>query len=174
MEAPVRSAAALAEAFDAAFARPPASDRPDTEGFLALRLGDDPFAVRVSDIAALHADRRIVPMPSAEPTMLGVAAFRGRIAPVYDLAALLGYPAKGAPRWVLLAREDVALAAASFEGQLSVAAADVLPAAEHLSARPHVRGAVRHGGLIRPIADVASVIEEIRNRVSLARTTKGG
>ena len=98
METPVLSAAALAEAFDAAFARPPASGRADTQSFLALRLGDDAFAVRVGDIAALHADRRIVPMPSAEPTLLGVAAVRGRIAPVYDLAALLGYPANGAPR----------------------------------------------------------------------------
>ena len=56
-------------------------------------MGGDPHALRINDIAGLYADMKITPCPSPVPAVARSSpAFRGEVVPVYDLAALLGYP----------------------------------------------------------------------------------
>jgi chemotaxis signal transduction protein len=168
------TAARLAEAFDREFATVPALDEARRETFLAIRLGDAPYAVRTAEIAGLVTDRRVVPLPSSEPSLLGVASFRGRVVPVYDLAALLGHAARGAGRWLLLVDGgEAALSITMFEAQLSLAAGERMVAAQALASRPHLSGAVEAGGIVRPVADLPSVMNEIRKRAQAARSTKG-
>ena len=169
-----RTAADLRREFDLGFAAPPAAEPAQHERFLAVRIGGDPYVIRLAEIGGIYAGRHIAPMPSTLPALLGVAGFRGQIAPVYDLAALLGYPARAGPRWLVLTRSSdaVALGFDAFDAQWVVPAQDVVATSASASARPHVRDAVRANGELRPVAHLASVLDEIRKQVKAALSIK--
>lgn len=169
-----RTAADLRREFDHGFALKPAAELEQFERFLAVRIAGDPYAIRTAGIGGLFAHRRIVPLLSPLPAFLGMAGFRGQIAPVYDLAALLGYPVSVAPRWLVLAssREPVALAFEAFEGQWLVSPQDVVSDSGDGGARLHVRGAMRANGGMRPIAHLPSVLDEIRKQVGATQSIK--
>ncbi len=97
-------AAALRAAFDAAFAAAPPAPPVATDAYLRVRIGGEPYAVALAEVAALHVDLHVVPVPSPAPELLGVAVVRAAIAPIYDLRRALGAPATTPPRWVLMAR----------------------------------------------------------------------
>jgi chemotaxis signal transduction protein len=108
--------------------------------------------------------------------MLGIAAFRGVLAPVFDLRFLLGHSHGPTPRWVVLTGtpDPVALAFDLFEAQLRVPRADVFsetPELERLRPR-HVRGAVRTADVVRPLIHIASVIETVTRRVCSVSASK--
>lgn len=112
--------AALRGDFDAAFAKAPAETAAPAEGLLAIRVQAEPFAVPVAQVAGLCADRLVVPLPTPVRELLGLVCLRGRVVPVYDLAALLlGGSPRPPPRWMLLVRGRAALGLAFdvFEGQ---------------------------------------------------------
>jgi len=145
------TATELRRSFDQAFAEAPRVADATAEDILAIRLGGNPYALRLSDIAGLHCDRKVVPVPSPVPALLGVASLRGVIAPIYDLGALLGYAPVTGPRWFALARGDkaIGLAFAIFEAHLR------LPRASFSD------GAVQAAGVVRRIIHMASVLEAI-------------
>jgi purine-binding chemotaxis protein CheW len=121
------SAARLKAAFDATFAAPIEESRAESIDLLALRLAGDPFAVRLRETAGLFADHKITAVPSPLPELRGLAGVRGTLLPVYDLAALLGYPLTERPRWLLAARgAPVCFAFDVFDGQLRVDAAELV------------------------------------------------
>ncbi|MGE0431772.1 MAG: hypothetical protein AB7K09_06000 [Planctomycetota bacterium] len=66
--------------FDAAFAEPlpPPPDRSDSRGLLVVRIGQSHVALRVTDVAGLHADVRIVPIPG-RPDVAGLAGVAERL-----------------------------------------------------------------------------------------------
>jgi chemotaxis signal transduction protein len=109
-------AAELRDAFDRGFAQPPAGPAQAYTDRLRIRVGGAPYALPVAEIASLHVDLRIEPVPSGAATLLGVATIRSAIVAVHDLRALLGITGGGAPRWVVLARDAVAFAFDSFDG----------------------------------------------------------
>lgn len=162
--------------FDATFVRPNSSEIVETERIIIVGLAGDPYAIRMAQIRELHADHRIIPLPSSIPQLLGVASFRGQIAPVYDLTALLNYPRREAPRWLVLARADQSLALAfdSFQVQLSVLPHEMVlsedsPRGEAI--RPHLRGAlVAQGAPNCPILHLPSVLEDIKQRVAATQS----
>ena len=128
--APITARAAeLRDGFDASFAAAPAVARTPTAGLLAVRIGVTPAALRLTDVAGLHADTAITPLPMAPPELLGLAGFRGTVVPVYDLGTLLGAPGTGRPRWCVVAagRPPVAFAFHHFDGYLEVPAEAVDP-----------------------------------------------
>src|SRR6185312_2949550 len=115
---------ALRHAFDEAFRRAAHELADDRARLLRLRVGGDAYAFRLDEIASFAAARRIVPLASAVPGLLGLAGLRGTLVPVYSLAALLGRAADDeAPRWFVLCggAEPVALAFARFEGYVETA-----------------------------------------------------
>ncbi len=159
-------ASALRAEFDGAFAAPAAARAPDEVALLALRVGAEPFAVRVLDVAGLFAARKIVHVPTRRPELLGIMGLRGAVVPVYGLAQLLGRRAPDdAPRWVLLAggEERVALAFAELQGHVLAPAGD-LDAAAEAEGMGHVREVVRLGGVARPVLDVRSLVRAATRR----------
>jgi chemotaxis signal transduction protein len=110
----------LREAFDRSFVEPTQPNLIETEDLLAIRVNDRPYAVRLSTIASLAADRPITALPGAPPRLLGVAALRGVVVPVYDLADLLGLSRSTPPRWTILtaAEPPMALAFDGVDGHL--------------------------------------------------------
>lgn len=165
----------LRRAFDAGFAEAPAPRRRGDEGYLAIRVGDRPYAVRVRDIAGLFADRPIVPVPSDAPALLGVAAFRGVMAPVYDLRVALSRPAGGVPAWLVLvhAPEPVALAFDLFEEHFTPDddAFVGAPAAAGGDGSPMAR-IVRGAGEPRPIIDPRALIAKLAPRTTASAPRK--
>lgn len=156
-----RRAAELRQEFDRGFAEParPAAER--TSDFLAIRIGGEACALRLAEIASLHADKQITPLPESDAALLGIAGFRGVILPVYSLPGLLGRPAAGALRWlVVAAATPLALGFDGFEGHLRVAPDAVLPQQgtdPRFAAREHVRA----GATIRPVIDLAALLAAI-------------
>jgi len=153
------------EEFDQAFARARAPAAAALEDLLALRVGSDPLALRLSEIESVHANRTIVPLPSAAPELLGIAGLRNTLASIYDLRVLLGYPAGPPPRWFALARgaQPVGFAFEQFEGHVRLPRERVLASSGAAPTRRHVAGVVDTGEP-RSILDVASLLEVIARR----------
>jgi len=158
-----RQAAALKRDFDRGFAearRPPA---PQSFDLLAVRLAGDPWAIPLSEISGLHAAKKITPVPSRTPALLGIAGFRGELVPAYDLAALIGRSAPATPRWLVLAADRrVALAFADLDGHLRAEAGDILPQGPESAA--WTRGFFRAGAAILPILHLAALLGGLRPR----------
>lgn len=163
MKAQIADAAALRRAFDRSFAAPRATVRQAAESLLAIQIGGEPYAVHVSALAGLHADRCVVPAPSPSPDLLGLVGLRGTIAPVYDLRRLLGQPAGPAPRWLFLlraGREDlVGFAFDRLDTHFQAAAADIVAATD--SGARHVAGVVRTAEGALPLLDTVSLVAAI-------------
>lgn len=117
---PVQSgsrAAKMRAEFDAAFSRPPIDSQIELTDVLALRIGDEPCVLRLSDIAEVIAHPALTPVPTEVPALIGLTARRGSPVAAYDLALLLGR-APVAPRWLVLAAAEpgVGLAFEHFDG----------------------------------------------------------
>jgi purine-binding chemotaxis protein CheW len=137
---------------------------------LAIRVAGDPYGVPLGDVAGLYVDRTVVAIPSKNPALLGVAGFRGTVAPVYDLRALLGYPpsedaSSARLRWLLLigGGEPISVAFEQFETQLRVAP-DAISTADEGKAGM-TRGTVRGDGIERPVLS----LEYLKARVAAPR-----
>jgi chemotaxis signal transduction protein len=101
----------LRREFDASFAV--ASDREEiaVEDFLLLRVVEHRYAVRLREISGIAKSRSLTRVPSSTRELLGVAAVRGELFPVFALAGLLEHrESAGAPSWLLLSGKDEPLA----------------------------------------------------------------
>jgi chemotaxis signal transduction protein len=163
------TAAALRKLFDESFAAAAASTTERLENLIAIRVGADPYALRLSEIAGLHAGRKIVSVPSPVAQLLGIVGLRGMMLPVYDLAALLRYPSAPSPRWMVVTggSQPVGFAFETFEVHVQVPEESAANGEDegpgNATSRPHLRGAVRAAGALRPIIHMASLVEIIRN-----------
>jgi chemotaxis signal transduction protein len=160
-------AAELRNAFDRARALPFLLEvRERIENLLVLRVSGDAFAIRLGEISGLATDRKIIAFPSPIPELLGVAAIRSRLVPVYSLAALLGYSAQATPgRWLVLCGTEapVGLAINDFEGYVRVPLSRVYAAGQK-DASLHVRHVVRAADTARDVVSIPHIIEIIQRR----------
>lgn len=163
------TALALRADFDQAFAKAPREAGPDPTGMLAIRIAGEPYALRLEQVGGLHADRRIMPLPSSVPALRGVAGFRGQIVPVYDLALLLGHARSAAPRWLVLVRCEQALALAfdQFEAHFTAAPDQVMSGAQ-LPERDHLCDTVQGSDVLRPVIDLPSLHDTLQRQAGLA------
>jgi chemotaxis signal transduction protein len=164
---------AMRREFDLSFAQAPNAQTAKPENFLGIRLGDDAYAIRTAEIGGLHVDCRVMPLPTSVPAFLGVAGFRGLIAPVYDLAKLLGYASNSTHRWVVLVRlgEPIAFAFETFESHFSADSNSIIEATQIGTTTPgdvnsHLLDAVRIDAVMRPIIHLQSLIEAIQRTVA--------
>ncbi len=175
-----RTVRTLRQDFDQSFAQPPRTATARRESLLAIRMGTVPYAMRVSEIAGLYVNRRIMPLPTPATQLLGVAGFRGQIAPVYDLASLCGYGRAPSTRWLILLRsqEPVALAFETFEKHFSVASDEIVstpggrPAAGEGHA--HFKDAAHSQGVVWPIVQLTSLLHDIQQRAASFIQSKRG
>jgi chemotaxis signal transduction protein len=154
----------LRETFDRAFAREARQVGGERNDFLAIRVGGDPYALRLSELLGVAAGKKIVTTPSHAPAMLGLAGFRGAVTPVFDLGRLLGYADSEAPRWIALARErqQIGFAFEVFEAHVRAGVSDLI--AEASSERAGLRGALRDAELTRPIIHFPTLLSIIQRR----------
>lgn len=155
-------------AFDRSFAEPAVQLTQTTVRLIAIEVAGKPLAMEASQIAALAKVKRVVPLPSRIPELLGIAGIRGGMVPVFSLAALLEIESRSNPQWLALAKSDTAIALAfdALTGQVEVAASDIYP--EEVEGRiAFVRRLVRIGAEVRPLLDVFRVAEGIHKKAGL-------
>jgi chemotaxis signal transduction protein len=161
---------AMREAFDRSFAQPVGEQRPTPHHLLLVRVDDTPYGLRATDSIALAHDRKIVPVPSGMPALLGLCGFRGDALPVFSLAFLLGHAKKPA-RWIAVCArggEHLGLAFDELDGYLALEPTELhaLEPRPH----PHLSASARTEGTTRAIIDIPSILEHIdRQRSELVR-----
>jgi chemotaxis signal transduction protein len=156
---------ALREEFDDSFRTVSGAGGVERLDFLALRIAGDPYALRLSEVASLQMDRRLVPVPSLLPELLGIAGFRGTLTPVYDLRALLGYPAGDTLKWLVVAHSaaPIAFAFDGFDAHVRASVDQVSLGTGEANAA--VRGAVHHGHDVLPLLHLPSLVDGIAQRI---------
>jgi purine-binding chemotaxis protein CheW len=156
-------AAELREDFDRAFAAPLRAEATVTVDLLAIRVGEQTCALRLSEIAGLHAGKKVTRIPGAHSLLRGIAGFRGTVLPVYDLKALLGAACAEAPRWLVVAAAmPVALAFETFIGHLRALPGEIAPRSEDSGKLRHTRDYVRTASFIGPILHLPSLLDALR------------
>lgn len=167
--------------FDRAFAAPAVPPARDRSRLLGIRVGGDPFALALTDVLAIHVDRKVVPVPSSALTLIGIASFRGALAPVHDLRLLLGYPARTPTRWLVLisGATPIGLAFDAFDGQIAAPSAlepsssDGEPAAASASRSSQLtRGLIQAGDGIRPLINVPAILAAVGSQPAGAPKNK--
>jgi chemotaxis signal transduction protein len=162
----------LRRAFDRAFSEPVAERVAETLDVLDIRVGREHFALRMSEIAALEADRTITAVPSDHPALLGIAGVRGSVVAVFDLAVLLDLPRLDASRWLVLAKgAPLALAFSEFSGQRSLNPDALARAkADHAG---RVRELIRQDGAAVPLIHVPGLVADLEKRSHRTRSGAG-
>jgi chemotaxis signal transduction protein len=162
----------LRQSFDRAFIEPAAEQATEMLEVLDIRVGRVRFALRVSEIAALEADRPITAVPSDHPELLGIAGVRGAVVAVFDLAALLDLPPPESVRWLVLAKAaPLALAFSDFEGQRALRP-DALARAE-ADPEGRIRDVIRQDGAAVPLIDVPALVADLEKRSGRIRREVG-
>lgn len=164
-------AADLRAAFDRSFAYAARSEAGVVESLLGIRIGGNPYGLRLGELSGLFADKKITRLPSPVSELLGIAGFRGAVLPVYDLGMLLGCPRAAAPRWmVVAAAAQIALAFEGSDGYLSAEGTVIVPEARTESRDWHVREILR-AEFARPIIYLPSILEAIGRLAGQNRQT---
>lgn len=154
-------AAELRAAFDADFAAALPPPQPAHSDLLRIRIAGQPFAIPLADIASLHADLRVVALPTRAAELLGVAALRAAVVPIYDAGTALGLPGSGAPRWTVLLRSGLAgFAFEGYDGYVRIADRSIVAVTQ----RRHVRGQFGCNGQQHAVVDLGSVLTAIETR----------
>ena len=156
-------AAELRLAFDRAYAEPAHLDKALTEDLLAIRVGTQAFAIRLSEISGLFADKKITPVPGGHAAPCGIAGLRGVIVPVYDLQSLLcGSPPATSRSLAISAAAPLAFAFEAFAPQLRVSPDAILPQPARAQARSYVREFVGTRDFVGPIMHLPSLLDAIK------------
>lgn len=162
---------ALRRAFDAAFTQERTTRFERVERLVAVRVARDGFALRINEIAALHAMGNVTALPDTPSGLLGLVGVRGQIAAAWDLATLLGYGDVGETRrWLVLSapQRDLALALGHVEGYLRVEISQLHEVAAADSADGQLQQAFDHGGTLRRILSVPAILANVHRIIARA------
>jgi purine-binding chemotaxis protein CheW len=159
-------AARLRLEFDRSFAAARPTDPLPGVDLLGIRLGAEPYALRLSGVAGLFGERKITGLPSAVPGLLGIAGFHGSIMPVYDLSAVMGHAPDLSARWLVVAGgASVAFAFAALDGHLRLDRDAIVVREAGAQARRHVRYFANTAELTRAIVELPSIVESLRDQL---------
>lgn len=159
-------AAELRSDFDGAFAHAHPAEAPPQLDLLVIRVFGLRYALRLSDVVELLADRTPVPAPSSRADLLGLVGLRGAVTPVYDLGRQLGHAAAEQPRFVAQVRAPLPFAVAfeHFERHLRVPASTLATARGNTETHAFVRASVRLEQYPLPVIDLPAIFESVTRR----------
>lgn len=156
----------IRDAFDRSFAEPLRSASARFEHVLAIRVAGQPYAVRLSDIAGVHAGWAVTPVPGPSRELLGIAGFQSALVPVYDLCALLGVTGSPSPRWIVLAAgtDPVAFAFDRLDGHLRVTPDTLAAGPEENPDGRTGRPVIRWADSAWTVVSLPELLEQLRSR----------
>lgn len=165
------NAEVLQREFDEAFARPLLATDETRVPHLLLRVGLDPetFAVALNEVLQVSRISKLVSVPTASSSLLGLVSLRSTVVPIYGLASLLGLDQEP-PRWFALhgsEAEPVGFAFGNFEGYLEVSASELLEGQASASRRLIHTAAGAHG-----VLELSTLLEVIRGQIGAPRANK--
>ena len=155
--------AELHSAFDLGYCEPQREREAEPEDLLAIDVAGYPYALRIRELLGLYVERRITALPGAAPELLGLAAVRGELVAVYDLASLLGYARGEDARFLVLGRgQAVAFAFGRLKGHIRVAKTEI--ATSERAREAWLTEVVREPDQTRPIIELAGISAAIEQR----------
>ena len=157
----------MREAFDSAFARAAQPTLEQLDDLLMIRVGGDPYAIRLRDIGGIVAKRPIINVPASAPHLLGLAGVRGDVVPVYRLASILGHNDETeAPAWMVLCGDAprVALAFTHFEGYQRLPLSRIHADASGQANRPYVNEVVTTDSHTSAVINLPRIVDVLRSR----------
>ncbi len=156
----------IAKGFDLGFAHARSGTRRTPLNYLACRVGNESLAISLCELVGLQRRGKIVPLRSTVSGLLGVAGLRSRLMPVYRASTLLGIAPTGqSEKWVAVcgsSEDPLGLALDELEGYLQADQADRSPRGERDGACPHLRELLVSGGRTRPVLQISSLLQMIR------------
>jgi chemotaxis signal transduction protein len=153
----------LRRAFDLTFRELPRQGNGDCENLLLTRVANEHYAVCTREIAGLIRCPTIVPIPSRNPALVGIAGICGEPIAVFSLAALMGHREPDVkPKLLLLcgAGERVGFSFAEVEGHVQMPRSRLIPVTD-AGGRPAGELADL-GTRTRPVIKLAGLLEMIR------------
>lgn len=143
-------------AFDASFAEAPVAGAAAGVDIVAARVAGRSMGLRRADLAGVSCEPRIVPLPGAAPTVLGLSSMRGLVLPVLSLARVLGLAPVAGERWVAWVDGDhpVGFAFEGVDGMVCVPPENLASVGE---AGAPLGGTARVGVDAWPLIDLVSV-----------------
>jgi chemotaxis signal transduction protein len=157
-------AAELRANFDAAFAVQQSKSAGAEIDVLAIRVSGHGYALRLSEVLAVHAERQLTAVPSPLPALLGLVGVRGLVVPIYDLRLLLGHGAGPTPRWLALARaaSPIGFAFDTFEAHWRLPLGAVVAGTAGVAhGNRFAPGSVETDAGPRPLLHLPSLIESV-------------
>ena len=154
----------LRREFDSAFAAPRAVRSSDVEKLVVLQVGSLWVACRVLEVTRFESLRRVVPLSNGAPGLIGIAGLRGKVVPVFGLAAILGIGgAEGTP-WVAICGEadPIGLAFDRLDRFVTVRRSDVSAVGDGNRLSSHTNGLLRIGSVAHDVLDLPAVLSAIR------------
>lgn len=162
----------LKRAFDGVFALPEKAPASAKTRFVAISIGDRPFALRNADILTVLKSAPLTGVPSSVPSLLGLVQFRDGLLPVHDLGPLLGLAGTAGEWMVVDQRGETALAFSDLQGPI-VVDEDPGPLSSGDAVSPR-REIITGTGEVRPIVDLAAVLAALHQKCARAQVGRGG
>jgi chemotaxis signal transduction protein len=108
-------------------------------------------------------------LPTRASELIGAAAIRATIVPIYDLAIALGMPGAAAVPWIVVHRGGTAgFAFERYEGHARILERAMSGTAQ----RGHLAGQLAISGQPRSVIDLGSVVAAIETRWNQSSTAK--
>ncbi len=166
----------IRRAFDRSFGEPVSVNQESGDLVLAIRAGAEHHVVRLSEMAGIHECRKIVPLPGAKRSCLGLIGLRGRFHGVFRLSTLLGAPpVQTRTPWLLVApgRDAPAFAVEAIDGCLEINAGELHPIGNGANTSQYVRGLFVRDGVARGLLDLPSLVAMATNHAQASRDGLG-
>jgi chemotaxis signal transduction protein len=164
--------AELRREFDQGFALPARATDETLEDVLVIRVGSESYIVRAGELSGVAENRKLSPVPSSAPDLLGLVSVRGLLVPVFGLPSLLGYATDSESfRWLLLVGTDepVALAFHALTGFNRLPRSAFSPAA----GPGPTRETASFDGQVRVVIGVSTLVTSIRERLGRGALEEG-
>lgn len=167
-------AGVLRREFDQRFAAPDRIEAVEMEDFLAIRVGQRPIALRLSEVDRIEVGRKLVPLPGGDSWLLGLATCQGKLIPVHSLELALGFDrTEGEKRWLVICgrEQSLGLDFDVLEGYLRIPRTEIFCTGGGNSTGTSNQQAVRGGGgELIPVVHLPSLQDAVRRRVLFSST----
>ncbi len=138
----------------------------DAIPILAFYVGEQAYALRISDVLEVAAMVELLPMPQAAPEVLGLANRHGEVLPLLDMRLLMGVPQQQVTAntfFVVVEHEEQRLGLVV--DQINLVKYFAAHDFQRVPSSAYVKSIVNDGGTILQIIEVAPLFTRVMPRI---------